>query len=324
MLETFKKKNSTMEAVPQEHIPKNVVLQCLIFLGVFVVAEVCASIPAVVPMMTNVYRNVEYLMETLNTEGVSAYTDAVMEIGYTPTVMALSLYGTVLATVVVLLFCKLIERRPMRSLGFCRRHAVRRYLFGCMLGAAMISTSVVLSALFGGLSLSANPNVDWSMLALFFFGFVLQGASEETIFRGYFLNTVASKGRVVLAIVLNSVFFGLAHSFNMGLTPLAVLNLVLFGVFASVYAVRCDDLWGVCGVHSLWNFMQGNFWGVQVSGTDTGTSVLVADTNPDSPLLNGGDFGLEGSIFVTIVLVVAIVVVLFFEVLHTAPHSHRA
>jgi hypothetical protein len=236
--------------------------------------------------------------------------EEVMSIGYDTTVMVLSLYGTVLATVIVLLFCKLIERRPIASLGLRKGKAVKSYLIGCVVGAVMISLSVVLSAVFGGLTLSINPNINVGMLALFLVGFMLQGASEEVTFRGYFLNTVASKGRIALGVALNSIFFGLAHSFNMGLTPLAMVNLILFGVFASTYAIKFDNLWGVCGVHALWNFMQGNFWGIQVSGTDTGTSVFLANTTPDSPLLNGGSFGLEGSIFVTVVLVVGIVVVL--------------
>lgn len=313
MLKIFKEKNSTMKLVPQEHIPKNVLLQCLIFLAVFIVAEVCASIPALIPMMTAIFSNMQSLMDTLNNDGMEAYSQAVMEIGYTPTVMAITLYGTVLATVIVLLFCKLIERRPMKSLGFSKQGCIKKYLLGCLVGAVMISVCVLLSMVFGGMKISFNHNIDFPQLLIFFFGFILQGASEETIFRGYFLNTVASKGRIVLAIVLNSVFFGLAHSFNMGLTPLAFLNLTLFGVFASVYAIKSDNLWGVCGVHSLWNFMQGNFWGIQVSGTDTGTSIFIADTTPNAPLLNGGDFGLEGSIFVTFTLIVSITIVLFLS-----------
>jgi hypothetical protein len=313
MLKIFKEKNTTMQLVPQEHIPRSVLLQCLIFLAVFIVAEVCASIPALIPMMTAIFNDMNHLLEVLNNEGMEAYSNAVMEIGYTPTVMAISLYGTVLATLIVLLFCKLIERRPMKSLGFSKDGCVKKYLVGCLVGAVMISICVWLSVAFGGMTISFNHNIDFLQLLVFFFGFILQGASEETIFRGYFLNTVASKGRIVLAVVLNSVFFGLAHSFNMGLTPLAFLNLVLFGVFASVYAMHSDSLWGVCGVHSLWNFMQGNFWGIQVSGTDTGTSIFLADTTPNATLLNGGAFGLEGSIFVTITLIASIGIVLFLS-----------
>ena len=190
----------------------------------------------------------------------------------------------------------MIERRSLASLGFHKNNAGKHYIIGCLVGMALMSLSVGLSALFGGLSISLNSNISWGVLALFFFGFIFQGASEEVIFRGYFMNTVASKGRIVTAIVLNSVFFGLAHSFNFGLTPLAFINLILFGVFASIYAIKFDDIWGV-----------------QVSGMDTGTSIFMATSTSNSNLLNGGSFGLEGSIFVTISLVVASIIVLFFQ-----------
>lgn len=313
MFNIFKEKNSTMESVPQEHIPKNVILQCLIFLAVFILSQICASILSFIPMMTNIYSNINYLMDTLNNQGFDAYMEAIMQFGYTPTIIALSLYGTIFATVITMLFCKLIERRPMKSLGFHKNNALRNYLIGCLVGAVMISVCVILSAIFGGISLSINTNINWGLLIVFFVAFIFQGASEEIIFRGYFLNTVASKNRIILAIVLNSIFFALAHSFNMGLTPLAFINLILFGTFASIYSIKFDNIWGVCGIHSLWNFMQGNFWGIQVSGINTATSIFLADTTPDTALLNGGDFGLEGSIFVTITLILSIIIVLFFK-----------
>lgn len=313
MFKIFKEKNSTMKLVPQEHIPKNVFLQSLIFLAVFIVSQICASIPSFIPMMTNIFSNMTTLMDTLNNQGYDAYMEQVMAIGYTPTIIILSLYGTILATAITMLFCKVIERRPIASLGFKKKNAIKSYLIGCLVGIVLMSVSVLLSAMFGGISLSINPSISWKLLIVYLFGFLFQGASEETIFRGYFLNTVASKNRIVLAIVLNSVFFGLAHSFNMGLTPLAFCNLILFGVFASIYSIKFDNLWGVCGIHSFWNFMQGNFWGVQVSGIDTSTSVFVSSACENKDILNGGAFGLEGSIFVTIVLSVSIIIVLLFK-----------
>lgn len=311
MFKIFKEKNSTMQLVPQEHIPKNVILQCLIFLAVFIVSQICSSIPSFIPMMMSIFNNMQLLMDTLNNQGYTAYMDEVMSIGYTPMIIILSLYGTILATAITMLFCKVIERRPMTSLGFHKKGALKSYLVGCLVGIILMSVSVLLSMAFGGVSLAINSNINWKLLIIYLFGFIFQGASEEVIFRGYFMNTVASKGRIVLAIVLSAIFFGLAHSFNMGLTPLAFLNLILFGVFASIYAIKFDNLWGVCGIHSLWNFMQGNFWGIQVSGIDTSTSIVLADTNPNTPILNGGAFGLEGSIFVTIILTLATIIVLF-------------
>ncbi|MCD7799790.1 MAG: CPBP family intramembrane metalloprotease [Ruminococcus sp.] len=311
MFKIFKEKNSTMKLVPQEHIPKNVMLQCLIFLGVFIVSQIFASIPSFIPMMMSIFSKMSILMDTLNNQGYTAYMEEVISIGYTPTIIILSLYGTILATAITMLFCKLIERRPMTSLGFHKKYALKNYLIGCLVGIVLMSVCVLLSAMFKGISLSLNPNISWKLFIIYLLGFIFQGASEEVIFRGYFMNTVASKGRIVLAVILNSVFFGLAHSFNMGLTPLALLNLVLYGIFASIYAIRFDNIWGVCGIHSFWNFMQGNFWGVQVSGIDTSTSIFIADSTSNNNILNGGDFGLEGSIFVTIILILATVIVLF-------------
>ena len=176
-----------------------------------------------------------------------------------------------------------------------------------------MSVIVILSTLFGGLSISLNGTIDYKTLLIYLGGFLLQGASEEVIFRGYLMNTIACKDRILLAVVINSVLFAFAHSLNSGLTVLAVVNLFLYGAFASVYALKKDSLWGVCGIHSLWNFAQGNIWGVQVSGIDTSTSICTATQTSNINILNGGAFGLEGSVFTTIVLIVAIIIVFLFE-----------
>lgn len=313
MFGLIKKKNSTIASISGEHIPNNIVLQVLIFLLVFIIAEIFASIPASIPIITNVFKQIDYLMRVYNEQGASAYMQAIQSVTYTKQVIILTLYGTLLATIIVMLFCILIERRPLSTMGFHKENALKEYLLGCVLGTVLMSVIVILSTLFGGLSISLNGTIDYKTLLIYLGGFLLQGASEEVIFRGYLMNTIACKDRVLLAVVINSVLFAFAHSLNSGLTVLAVVNLFLYGAFASVYALKKDSLWGVCGIHSLWNFAQGNIWGVQVSGIDTSTSICTATQTSNINILNGGAFGLEGSVFTTIVLIVAIIIVFLFE-----------
>ncbi|MFA9424206.1 MAG: lysostaphin resistance A-like protein [Sedimentibacter sp.] len=141
---------------------------------------------------------------------------------------------------------------------------------------------------------------------LFFFGFLVQGMQEEVMFRGYFMTSLSNKVPIVVAIMINSVVFACMHLLNSGIPILAFSNLILFGVFASVYAIKTNNLWGICAIHSIWNFVQGNFYGILVSGMDTNTSILKFVSTQ-----NGGNFGLEGGLAVTIVLVLATTVTLF-------------
>lgn len=127
------------------------------------------------------------------------------------------------------------------------------------------------------------------------------------------MTTVASKKPLILAILANSVLFGLMHLMNKGVSVLAVVNIVLVGIFFSVFMLKSDSIWGVCALHSIWNFTQGNFYGIKVSGIDSGASVFKFVPTNGGTLLNGGKFGLEGGLAVTIVLVIGIAVTLLWK-----------
>ena len=74
-----------------------------------------------------------------------------------------------------------------------------------------------------------------------------------------------------------------------------------------------DNIWGVCGIHSMWNFSQGNIYGISVSGTGTGESIIKADMNKNLWFINGGDFGIEGGLVTTVVLLAGIAAVLLYH-----------
>ena len=75
--------------------------------------------------------------------------------------------------------------------------------------------------------------------------------------------------------------------------------------------IRTSNIWGVCAIHSIWNFVQGNVFGCFVSGMNIENSLFVSDANLTRSLTNGGEFGPEGGVAVTLVLVVAIMLVVY-------------
>jgi membrane protease YdiL (CAAX protease family) len=119
------------------------------------------------------------------------------------------------------------------------------------------------------------------------------------------MNTIGGKISAVPAILISSVAFSIAHAANNGVNFLSFFNIALFGTFAGLYMIAYDDIWGACAIHSMWNFFQGNFYGISVSGTDVADSVFILNHSSDNVILTGGDFGIEGSIFTTAVLMLA-------------------
>ena len=90
------------------------------------------------------------------------------------------------------------------------------------------------------------------------------------------------------------------------LSFIAFLNLILFGVFAALLLVKCENIWIVGAFHSIWNFVQGDLYGIQVSGMAVSNSIFTSEMVSGREIINGGSFGMEGGIAVTAVLLAGI------------------
>lgn len=268
---------------------KNVILEILMFVGVFIGVSIIQYIPTLVA-------------------GFMLYVTY-------DQLMMVHLFVTVIMTLMTMLFCKVIQKRKMRTLGFKKPGMWKEYGIGLVVGFVMMAVIVLVGVVTGSMTLTFNPEAATGagigMLVLLFFGFVLQGMSEEVLCRGYFLVSLArKKGYMWMAVIVNAVAFAALHLGNAGIAPLAFVNLILFGIFASVYFVKRGNIWGIAAIHSIWNFAQGNIFGVLVSGNDFGTTIFKSEINESMTLINGGDFGLEGGILVTIVMIVGTLMML--------------
>lgn len=234
-------------------------------------------------------------------------------------VVWLSLFVTVINSIVCLFYCKKIERRSIRSLGFMGTNPVGEYLIGFLVGTIMLALSWALCYAFGLVeSVHLSPTFTLGWFLLFLLGFLIQGLGEEVMCRGYLMLSLSRRYAPWVCIVVNSVVFMALHLMNPNLSLIALLNLLLFGIFASVYMWKRGSIFGVAAVHSAWNFVQGNVFGAEVSGMRMGPSLFATTFAENGSWLHGGAFGLEGGLAVTIVTVLAILIALFLPVKRTA------
>jgi hypothetical protein len=301
--------NSSMFKESQKNaVTKNLALQILIFLAVFLVIEIAEGIGSaafVLPLM----------LPTLLGDGTSSlsYAEsyaAALDVMSDYRAMIPTLFCTVFGTILSIIYCRFIEKRPLSSMGIRRGKIIPHYLTGLVVGALMMSVIVLAGTITGVFSLTLIDDFNTGVILLYLAGFLVQGMSEEFIFRGYLMNTIGGTHSPVLGIIISSVGFSLAHLLNEGISVLALINLALFGAFAGIYIICFNDIWGACAIHSIWNFTQGNIYGISVSGTGETDSILRTTAISNSAFLTGGGFGIEGSIFTTVVLVVGIVLVL--------------
>ncbi len=300
--------------------PKNLFLMILIFTGVFMIISSAESAPLMVIMMPSL---LSWTMEMVEATGGQVSDAMIYEhlnnTLMSPKMMQAMLYCTVLGTICAILYCRLVEGRKLHTMGFTKKHALPQYLIGLVVGFIVFSLIVLLSWAMGGLQANGLESTAIGSLLVVFIGFFIQGMSEEVIFRGYFMTTMLRFHKPWIAILVNSVGFALVHSGNPGIslftnpviTILAMINLTLFGVMASLYMLRTGSLWGACAIHSIWNFVQGNFYGLPVSGTDSGASVFSFTLTENMGWANGGAFGIEASVATTVITSIVILLLLF-------------
>lgn len=205
-------------------------------------------------------------------------------------------------------YVRWVEGRSLASMGFTRRNILPRYAAGMGLGAGMILLIAALTWMMGGLHFEGfAQEVPWGLLALLFVGFLIQGMGEEVLCRGFLMVSAANRVPLWAAVAINTIFFAAMHLFNTSISWLAFLNLLLYGLFASLFFLRTDQIWGIGALHAMWNFFQGNVLGIPVSGQVSSTSLVHCTPAQESAaLINGGGFGLEGGLATSLVLLVAI------------------
>ena len=198
------------------------------------------------------------------------------------------------------------ERRPFWTLGFERAGALPKYARGFAFGLLAFGASV---AILGTSGLASLDHVEYAAaggILIVLVGWLVQGAAEEIVTRGWLLNVIGARYRPWHGVLTSVIVFSLLHGLNPNIGPLPLVNLVLFALFAGLYMLWERGLWGIAAFHSAWTWAQGNVFGLQVSGNEAGATLLQMKVVAGADLFTGGGFGPEGGLAVTLVMLVAI------------------
>ena len=226
--------------------------------------------------------------------------------------LVMNLFLTTVCIVLTFICCCVIENRPPRTMFLRRKNLLRDYLTGILLGFGLMTVIVLAAWGSGAVRLEGIHRLRhpfWMLLLII--GWIIQGFSEELTFRGFLMTSVGTHHSVWLAVAVSAVNFAALHFANDGFSVFAVVNLILFGVVTSLYVLRTGSIWGAAAMHSVWNWAQGNFYGMQVSGIPTDNTVFRFTQTGKAVWIGGGVFGLEAGAATTAVLLLTGVILLF-------------
>jgi membrane protease YdiL (CAAX protease family) len=225
-------------------------------------------------------------------------------------VYAIMLFCSGFMILVAILYCRWFQKRQAYTLGFTKRNFLKEYLMGALIGTVMIALPALACVATKCVSFNISNNANPLMILVFFVAFVFQGMGEEALFRGYLLTSLSRGAKTWTAIIVSSLMFSLFHVANANFGLISFLNIFLFGVFAAIFMLKHGSIWAAGAIHTFWNFFQGNIFGFSVSGNPKFDTVLEATGAGFGKILSGGEFGLEGGLGATIVLLIAILIVL--------------
>lgn len=280
-----------------------IMLSCFIAFGYVLIGGFLAGIAVGIPLFivfAFLMLNGNIQLQDVNTISFNLFSTLYFQLGV-----------FVFIALVIFFWVKVVEKRPIRTLGFFKGHIWLNLLKGWGLGTLLLLVSFLGTYLLGGLEF---VKVDFSqktllyILSLIPFWFI-QGGTEELVTRGWLLQTVTNRLNLSWGIAISSSLFSMLHLGNQGVTALSLISIVLVGVLMALYMLKTDNIWGVAALHGAWNFAQGNLVGVSVSGQNAGGSLLHFQARTGVPdWLSGGAFGLEGNIVTCVVLVVGIII----------------
>jgi membrane protease YdiL (CAAX protease family) len=214
---------------------------------------------------------------------------------------------TILATFGAAFAMARIEGRSVSEYGLPLRGAFGgRFWKGAVWGIAAFSATILLIAALRGFSLGhlalAGPSLI-ERAVLWAFVFLLVGISEEILFRGYVLFTLADGlGFWPAASVLGSVFC-LAHLISNADEAWAGMpQIFLISMLFCLTLRRTGTLWFAVGMHAGWDYAETFLFSTPDSGI-VAPGTLVSSSFHGPRWLTGGAVGPEASVLSIVVLI---------------------
>ncbi|MCW6109285.1 CPBP family intramembrane glutamic endopeptidase [Clostridium sporogenes] len=228
--------------------------------------------------------------------------------------MLIKYYGFSIHLIITILYCKFIEKRSLESMGIVKKKIVKSYFLGTGIAVILVCIIFILCVFSGAVVYyGKNNDINMTLILAYLGGFIIQGAMEEIMCRGFLMNSLLYKIPTNIAILGSSFMFAFPHfstlfQSNIIVAIVGIINLLLFSTVVSLLMIKYNNIWVSCAVHSVWNFALAIIIGINLSGSNSASSVFKFNANENMKLLSGGKYGIEAGLICTIVLILFVIV----------------
>ena len=197
----------------------------------------------------------------------------------------LYLQRQLLVPLVVIVFMRYVDKRPLSSLGFHRhRGGLKSIGVGLLLGVGLTGMIFTIESLLGwldvkGFAWNSRPGAFYAFIgAALHMSFV--AVSEEMVTRGYILQNLKEWLGIRSAVIGSSILFGAGHLLNPTGTEWAryviPLTITLAGIMLAMGYLVYRSLWLPIALHFSWNLSLYDVFGLAGAPAESAT-FLVTD-----------------------------------------------
>src|SRR5690606_17820912 len=202
-------------------------------------------------------------------------------------------FGLTASLSIVFIFMRYVDKESISLLGLSYDNRIKDIGRGLIVGLVIMGIGFLVLLLLSQITVE-NIEFNAEKLVLSIILFVIVAVIEEVVCRGYILRNLLKIHHGATALVISSAIFALLHAFNPHMGWISYITPLLAGIVLGLPYMLTKNLWFSIASHFSWNFFQA-LSGFSVSGQSSFS--LVHSGRTENTLINGGDFGFEGSIF---------------------------
>ena len=222
--------------------------------------------------------------------------------------------STIFQWLIFALYCAVTKlNRPILSAltPKAKGNTLKMALFGLLIGFGENALGVLVAALHSDIHLSYNGFPIIKLIAMFIVVFI-QSSSEELMCRNFLYQRLRRGYKSPwVAIIGNAVIFMALHLLNPGVSVIPIIHLVVIAVFYSCFVYYFDSIWIPMMAHAGWNYTQNIIFGLPNSGIVSSFSIAKLEASVGQiTFFYDPTFGVEGSAFMLVVTIVALIAVI--------------